>query len=324
MDNLTHTLTGLMMARTGLGGKARGVAVVMMLAANAPDIDAVSWLGGTLNYLKYHRGFTHSLLFAPVLALVPCALVRWIGRSPLGWAAYLGSLAAVLSHLALDWTNVYGIRLFLPFSSEWLRLDQTNIVDPWILAIFALALSAPALVKLVSDEIGGRKQPGPRQAWAVFALVVLFVYECGRFSAHTRAVAMLDSHLWGGAPATRVTATPDAVNPLLWRGIVEAENFVFIGPVQVTGEFNPAQGRVYYPAESSPAMNAAKKTSPFEIFGQFDQLPYWKLLPVSDGLRVQLIDLRFGTPDDPGFAATALVEPGGHVVDSRFGFGLPR
>jgi len=79
-----------------------------------------------------------------------------------------------------------------------------------------------------------------------------------------------------------------------------------------------------YPARSSSAIDAAKKTRAFEVFGRFNQLPFWRLLPVADGLRVELIDLRFGSPDRPGFEAVAVVEPGGHVEDSRFTFGLPR
>ena len=324
MDNVTHTLTGLMLARAGLGGKTKGAALLMMLAANAPDIDVATWLGGTLTYLEYHRSYTHALLLAPVVALIPFALVRWIGRVPLGWTAYLGALLAVLSHLLLDSTNVYGIRLLLPFSARWLRLDITDVVDLWILLIFLLAVAAPALVKLVNDEIGGRKQPAPKLGWAVFALIVVFLYDCGRFVSHTRAVAMLNSHLWGGAPAVRVTATPDRLNPTHWRGIVEAEEFIYTLPVHVTGDFTTLGGQTFFPPISSPAMDAAKKTRAFQVFGNFNQLPFWRLLPVSDGLRVELIDLRFGTPDRPGFSAVATVEPGGHVADSRFSFGLPR
>ena len=45
MDNLTHTLTGLMMARAGLAKPGqRGGALMIMLAANAPDMD-VLWSG---------------------------------------------------------------------------------------------------------------------------------------------------------------------------------------------------------------------------------------------------------------------------------------
>jgi inner membrane protein len=54
---------------------------------------------------------------------------RFCGR------AYLCSLLCVLGHLLLDWTNIYGMRMLLPFSSRWLRLDITDVIDPWILTL---------------------------------------------------------------------------------------------------------------------------------------------------------------------------------------------
>src|ERR1700679_1615900 len=106
MDNVTHTLTGLMMARAGLGDSAKkGGALMMMLAANVPDIDVVAaGLPGSLRYLEYHRGYTHALAMSPVMALLPLLLARWIAKSSINWKSYLACLLGVLSHLALDLT----------------------------------------------------------------------------------------------------------------------------------------------------------------------------------------------------------------------------
>jgi inner membrane protein len=321
MDNLTHTLTGLMLARCGLNRGVRGGAIMLMLAANAPDVDVVSWFGGTLFYLEHHREYTHSLFFAPAVAFIPWALVRYIGRSPLGLLEYGAALIGVLSHLLLDWTNVYGIRLFLPFSGRWLRLDMTDVIDPWILGFLIVALGAPALVKLVSDEIGGQKMPAPKRGWAWFAVLGLMAYEGVRYTLHERALGMLESHLYGDAPPERVTAVPDRLNPTHWRGVVEGDGFVYEVPVRVTEDFLARDGRVDYPAGASPAIDAAKKTRPFEVFAKFDQLPFWRLVPLPEGLRVELLDLRFGSVVRPGFMAVAEVTPDGHVRDSRFTFG---
>jgi inner membrane protein len=294
---------------------------MMMLAANAPDIDVVSWFGGTLSYLEHHRQYTHSLAFSPLIALIPWALVRFIGRAPLGLLEYGAALIGVLSHLLLDWTNVYGVRLFLPFSDKWMRLDMTDVVDPWILTILVLALGAPALVKLVSDEIGGKKLPPPKRAWASFAIIGLVAYEGVRFTSHERALGMLESHLYGDAPPERVTAVPDRLNPTHWRGVVEGDGFLYEVPVHVTEDFLARGGRIDYPPGASPAIDAARKTHPFQVFGKFDQLPFWRLIPVPDGLRVELLDLRFGSVLRPGFMAVAEVTPDGQVRDSRFTFG---
>jgi len=320
MDNLTHTLVGLMLARGGLDRTTPRGAGMMMLAANAPDLDVIAWFGGTVTYLEYHRGYTHGLVAAPILALIPMLLVR----ARFGWRPYLASLAGVLSHLMLAWTNVYGIRLLLPFSARWPRLDTTDVVDPWIWAILFLAVAAPALTGLVNSEIGERPSARPRRGWAWFALLALMAYEGGRYAAHDRALAVMGARLYDGKTPWRLTALPNRWNPLLWRGVVEATGFVTNVPVDLTSQFDPTAGRPDYPPSPSPAIETARRVRAFQVLERFDQLPFWKITPVPDGIRVELIDMRFGTPQRPGLEARATVDASGGVGDVDLGFGLPR
>ncbi|HEX5432557.1 MAG TPA: metal-dependent hydrolase [Bryobacteraceae bacterium] len=323
MDNITHTLTGLMLARCGLGRTTKtGGALMLMIAANIPDVDvfASGWPGG-LRYLQYHRGYTHSLILAPVMALASLLLAKWIRKASITRWTYLACLIGVFSHLAMDWTNTYGIRLLLPFSSRWLRLDTTNIIDPWILFIFFIALAVPALAGLVSSEIQGRKTASPKYAWAWFAIIAVLSYEGFRLAAHQRAIAVMEARLYGSETPPRFAAIPDLIDPLRWRGIVETEEAVLNVPILLTEPYDPNFGEVDYPAQKSQAIDAAKTTRPFQIFEQFNQLPFWKVTPLGDFIRVELIDMRFGTPRHPGFAvASALVNPDGHVREAHFGF----
>jgi hypothetical protein len=67
-------------------------------------------------------------------------------------------------------------------------------------------------------------------------------------------------------------------------------------------------------------MDAALRTRPFQVFSSWSQLPFWKVTPVAEGLRLDLIDLRFGTPDHPGFATvTAIVDSSGKILNAGFG-----
>jgi len=315
MDNVTHSLVGLMMSRVPVKRPERA-ALMMILAANLPDIDVVSGLGGALSYLEWHRSYTHSLAFAPLMALIPLLIV-W----RFSFLGYVFSLAGVLSHLVLDWTNVYGIRMLLPFSHRWLRLDQTDVVDPWILAILLLAVAAPALARMVSSEIGSRRTAGPSRGWAWFALLAVLTYDGVRFAAHQRALGMMGAHLFNGSIPNRLTAVPARENPWRWRGIAEAEGFVDIVPIDLATEFDPSDGRIEYTTPSNPAIDAARGTRAFQVFASFNQLPFWRVTPVVDGTLVELIDLRFGTPENPGFEARAVVDAAGAVHDAQFTFG---
>jgi inner membrane protein len=113
MDPLTHTATGLFLSRIGLKRWTPLATPILLLAANAPDIDIASLAGGPLSYLHYHRHLTHSILAMPVMALGTVALVWAFARkSGIRWTgAFFAALIAVASHLLLDLTNVYGIRL---------------------------------------------------------------------------------------------------------------------------------------------------------------------------------------------------------------------
>jgi len=323
MDNLTHTLTGLIIARAGLvKSEQRGGTLAILLAANTPDMDVLwSGLPGSLRYFEYHRGVTHSLAAAPVVALAPFLLARLIGRGAINWRLYAVCLIGVLSHIAMDLTNVYGVRLLLPFSSRWLRLDTTDLIDPWILLILLLAIAAPALAGLVSSEIAGRRSTPPKYAWAWFAIIAIVSYDGFRLASHQRAIAVMESRLYGGAETLRYTALPDRIDPLRWRAIVQTEDFVVTTNLLLTEDYDPAVwGRVDYLTQKSAAIDAAKTTEPFEVLEKFSQLPFWRVSPAGDDVLVELIDLRFGTPRSPGFAtASALVTPEGRVREARLG-----
>jgi inner membrane protein len=316
MDNITHTLVGLMMARTGLEKTTPRGAAMMMLAANAPDIDGIFWLD-RLRYMEYHRGYPHAFAFMPLLALLPMAVVR----AKFSWRSYLAAMAGVLSHSLIDWTNPFGTRLLLPFTDHRYRLDINNLVDIWVWAILVAAVTATWLARLVSAEIGERKASGARRSWAWAALLTILVYMGGREILHQRAMNVLESRLYEGAVARNVAALPTGSNPLVWSGVVEGAGFAVIVPVNLAGEFDPTAGRVYRQAPPGPAIEAALRTRPFQVFSQFSRMPFWRVTPAEDGVQVRLTDLRFGTPDNPRFAGvTALVDASGAVREARFGF----
>lgn len=319
MDNLTHTAIGLFLSRAGLNRWTPAATPILLLAANAPDIDIVSAAGGSLNYLHFHRHITHSLVAAPVLAIVVVLLVRFIGRRPVQWLGAFGAaLIGLASHLLLDLTNMYGIRLLLPFSSAWQRLDLTSVIDLWIWAVLLLGILGPLVARLVGGEIssGALRPKYPPRGGAIFALVFVLLYNCGRQVAHTRAVAILESHIYQGHPPARVAALPDEVNPLRWKGVVETSDFYAVADVDLTGEFDAGRAAIWIKPDPDPALDAARRSRTFQEFLRFAQYPYFRVLPVAEpegAKEVQFVDVRFGT-----FEARAVVNARLQVVDEFF------
>ncbi|MCZ2147397.1 MAG: metal-dependent hydrolase [Bryobacterales bacterium] len=323
MDNLTHTLTGLMLSRAGFNRRLPRATAILLISSNIPDIDAVYFRGGALDYLDHHRGITHALISVPILAALTAVIVRLAGRKPLSWMrAIIAGCAGVLSHLLLDYTNTYGVRLLLPFSSEWLRLDITNVVDLWIWGLLILCVAGPLLSRLVSSEIGAK--PGTGRGAAIFALLAMSVYEGGRYLVHQRAINLLESYNYSGAAPRRVGAFPDLVNPFSWSTAVETSNAVLVQRINLLAPYDPTGGETFYYPHSTQAMEAARRTDVFQRYLRFAQFPFWQVSPVATpegGVRVEAMDLRFGAPSAPRFVATAVLDSSLRVVQSGFGFG---
>lgn len=149
MDPVTHTLVGASLASTALGRKTALATPALIIGANLPDIDVLSYALGGDQALAFRRGWTHGVLALAVLPLVLAATLWLIGRLqrrkrgslPLDrrWLIAL-SFLAVWSHPGLDWLNTYGMRWLMPFRATWFYGDSTFIVDPWLWLILAGAL----------------------------------------------------------------------------------------------------------------------------------------------------------------------------------------
>jgi inner membrane protein len=152
MENFSHTLLGLSLAKAGLERATPLATTTLVVASNLPDIDVLMRVGGdTSDYLDYHRGFTHSLIGLAVLAALLTLLLTLIDRRfrlrrdhrrrpmrplRLFWIAYLGGLG----HTFMDFTNNYGVRALEPFSHRWFYGDIVFVADPWIWLILGSAV----------------------------------------------------------------------------------------------------------------------------------------------------------------------------------------
>jgi inner membrane protein len=294
MDPLTHTLTGLMMSRAGLSRLHERAPLALMLSANAPDIDGLSLLGGIVPYIQYHRSLPHSILFVPLVAALTVVLIGAFRRSFEGWGRlYLLCLAGVASHLLLDWTNTYGVRFLLPFSSAWFHLDLNGLLDPWIFAVLLIAWLMVYIFRLVNAEIGAK--PGSGRGLAIFALVFFVGFDYGKFLLHQRAITMLNSRIYDGSAPARVAAFPVRSNPVEWQGWVETPTFFRQYTVNVMSDFDPSAGTTFFKPDTPAAIAAARATPVFQNFLDFDQYPRWSVTPVPEpegGNRVELHDLR--------------------------------
>jgi len=324
MDNLTHSLTGFALARSGFDRFCPRATLLMILAANAPDADIVALRGGPLRYLEWHRGYSHSLLCLPLVALLPVLVVAAIYRQRLPWTrAWLLCCAGVASHPLIDWTNSYGVRFMLPFSSAWFHLDLNGLYDGWIWVVLLFAALWPILARLVSSEIGERP-PGGRGT-AAFALPFFVLFDLARAVLHQRAIAQLEARLYEEAAPLETAALPEPFTPFRWTGVVETATAFRLLPVGAFAEVNPDIAEVFYKPGPRRTIEAAKSTAPFRFFLYFARFPVWSEAPIAiaggTGTRLDLADLRFGTPHAGSFHCVAIENGRDEVVRAWFTYG---
>lgn len=155
------------------------LALVFGLAGLMVDLDGVyGWLRHQEGlYFLQHRGFSHTLLGAPLHGLAAAGLVALVARlfpKRLGWlhwrAAYIPTaVLGSFTHLILDALTFGGIPLFWPISSQNYSLNVYNWLIIWMVP--------PAGIISVLFLIG--KLPPRRVVQFTSILVVLMVINAG-------------------------------------------------------------------------------------------------------------------------------------------------
>jgi len=331
MDNLTHTLTAVALSHAGLHRKTRFATLTLIAAANLPDIDLVSRFWGSITYLKYHRGFTHSMLGVSLLALLLAWTIYFLGRKAkpkpgpplsLRWLLILAWIGTA-SHLLMDFTNSYGVRPFLPFSARWYAWDIMFIFDPLLLLFLCLGLGLPMLLRLVSEEVGASKS---HPAWgAVFSLCALLFLWGLRDVAHRRVLALLEAHTYFEQDPLRMGAFPSPLNPFAWTGVVDTGATYAVLPANaLEGDVDPRSALQFRKPEASPALEAALKTRTGRIFMDFARFPWAQAEENDEGFDVQIRDLRFYTRfDSRAFLAEIEMDKALRARSESFSFGVP-
>ena len=290
-------LTGACMGRSGFNRKTALATVTMVLAAEAADIDVLWSLRGSIAGLQHHRGITHSFVGVPygrrcartrvAVASLPGSPHRLsiTNGPPVRWGfLYFCALLAALSHLLLDYTTAYGIRLFEPFNYRWYSWDIVYIVEPLMLLALIAGLAIPGLLGLVSQEVGARSKVPRGRGGAIAALVFVVLLWGVRDYQHRRAIAALNSFLYHQERPRRVGAYPYMINPFRWHGVVETTGFFETVPVNSSGRDVDHQAGIQFYKHPQTGRDPGRR-----------QLTLWQRLSRLGGLSVYP-----GTRESPG------------------------
>ena len=333
MDPITHALSSLALSRAGLNKASRLAAPMLLAAGLAADVDEFSSWWGAESYLHAHRTATHSLLGTVLIAAAVAACFWRFGRShptqPVRFfRAFVLCAVAAGFHLLLDWLNPYGVKLLWPLRQKWYAADTVARVDLLILILLFAALLLPGLFRLVLEEIGTKAKRSSAQRGAIYALCLIAVLIVARWSLHDSALQVLRSRLYFGQSPVSTAAFPQSASPLQWNGVVETDNTIQEIEVSLSpnARFDPDLAHINYKPESSPALEAARKSRVLQEYLGFARFPKATVFKQGEGYRVELRDLRFGSylPFQREVMASVELNAQYEIIKDEFRFGPAR
>ena len=290
MDNFCHTLVGAAFGEAGLKRKTRFGNPTLMIAANLPDIDVLSFVTDT-NPISFRRGWTHGMLAQLALPVLFAGLMYVIGRvrSPrrgdqrplhFGWLLLL-SYVGVYSHVFLDFLNNYGVRLLAPFDWRWFYGDALFIADVWLWLMLGVGVWL------------ARRQRRPAIAGAALAFASCYI---AIMLASAQAARTVVSNTWrdvrGSAPHALMVG-PVPFTPFARVVIVDAGDHYETGLFRwwsMSVGFDPDP----IPKNAGEALVKKARSAPsvreFLVWARF---PFWTINQEKNGTRVNVGDVRF-------------------------------
>jgi membrane-bound metal-dependent hydrolase YbcI (DUF457 family) len=338
VEPVTHALTSLALARAGQRHLPRFGTAIILAAGLAPDLDYASYLGGPGAFLRLHRSALHSL---PSAALVACVVAGGFcaidakRRRNAGEAASSGSAlrfapalvaagVGTAGHILFDFASGTGVQLLWPFHARRCAWNLVANLDPWILIVLAAGLLIPPLLRMISEEIGERKQQVRGRTAAVVVLAILAAYLGGRAALHSRAVDLLLARDYHGQAPLSAGAFPSSASPFEWRGVVITDNTleeidVPLGPGK---EFDADRSITHYKPEDSPALRAGQTAGATQTYLRYAAFPLASVARLEDGNRFELHDLQFapGDPNPENISVRIDLDSGLRIIRQQFLF----
>ena len=225
MDSITQITLGAAVGEAVLGRQIGNKAMIWGgLAGLIPDLDVIpSQFMNAVDRVDFHRGITHSLIFALVLA----PLLAWIARklhpyyrgvSQLRWMLlfFLG----LLTHALLDCFTTWGTQLFWPLDYR-VAFQSVFVIDP----LYSIPLLA-GVVGAAFQRIGSVKRLRWNQVGLIISCGYLLLTLINKQYIEQQFQASLDQQ---NIAYQDITTRPTPFNNLLWSANAETADAFYTG-----------------------------------------------------------------------------------------------
>jgi inner membrane protein len=304
MDSITQIALGAAVGEATLGHRVGKKAPLWGAALGTlPDLDVLANpFISEVTALLLHRGPTHSILFATLMApLIGALLARWHRSDDASWRDWaLLAFLALGTHIVLDSFTTYGTRVFWPFSDYPLILGSIFIIDP----LYTVPLGVGVLVALLFAPTDRRRR------WINYAglgLSTAYLLLTGFNKLYVQSV-FTEALQAQDLPATHTFVQPTALNNLLWSCTAEGPDAFWVGYYSLLDD--DRQVRFRRVPKNRELLGSAHGDDPaVEILEWFSR-GFFTVSRSSDGALL-VHDLRFGRSD------LGLTESGKYVFTFR-------
>jgi inner membrane protein len=309
MDPICHTMVGAALASTGLERKTRFGRATLILGANLPDVDVISYAWGETAALGFRRGITHGVLALIILPFLLAGAMMLVGRlsrrgrgpaaasADFKWLLALSAIS-ILSHPTLDFLNVYGVRWLMPFDDTWFYGDVLYIADPWMWSILAVALIA-ARWRRNRNVLRVFARP------ACVGLLAVFAYVIAMAAGESISRRVVEVSL-SGAAIPRFMIAPVPVDPFQRTVVIDGESAYRLGVVKLLPlpHFFLDERRI--PKGEGAAADLAAATGAGRIFLRWARFPFFEIDDSKTERAIYIIDARYTLDRNALFGAVRI------------------
>ncbi|BBI35131.1 metal-dependent hydrolase [Cohnella abietis] len=300
MDTGTHFVYGL-----GLGGLAMvdpvisshvygpiAILIGTVVGSNAPDLDGLLRFKSNADYIKNHRGLSHS--FPAILgwtALITTVISLSFRDIP-WWHIGFWVLLAVVVHVTADLFNSYGTQAFRPVSRQWVAWNIIHIFDPFIFFSHLLAILL---------WVSGIATP---QVIFPVLYILLAVYYSWRTLVHRRLAKKIPMQDKEGSNGDRYSLLP-TISLYRWNLVRISQDCTYS-----IGEWDNGKLRWVdvLKCDEHPAIEASKKSADVQAFLSVTPFPCGHVKTQTWGYEVQWVDIRYRYRKQYPFVAVVLTD----------------
>ncbi|BFT71626.1 metal-dependent hydrolase [Paenibacillus sp. P36] len=284
-----------------------------LIGSHAPDFDTIARIKGYTNYLRVHRGITHSLpaLFIwPIVLSLPLAAI--FGVWDHFFSLYLWTLLAVVFHVFLDLFNVYGVQCLRPFSSKWHHLDTLCLYEPFLFVLHTVGV----LIWIFVWRGSGGLHIGE-----MFALIYVatFFYIAIRSEQRKRFVKLVKKEL---NLEDGICHLIPSLSWFRWQFVIESDTRFYLGEIRDGSVVTEVEySKIDYNQEQShPIVQATLATDGVRAFLHFAQRIHVCWTEKTDGYEVQWRDVRFWHQRKLPFGVNVHLDRDMNVVSDTLGW----